>query len=287
LRTIAHISDLHFGTEDPVLVEGIIGDLLGVAPDLVAVSGDLTQRARSRQFAAARAFLERIPFPKIVVPGNHDIPLFDVFRRFLLPLERYRRHITSDLAPLFEDSGIVVLGVNTARSLTWKNGRISREQMDGIRQSLCSRPDTLFKILLAHHPFIPPPDDPSPALVGRGLEALKVAEDCGADLVLAGHLHVGYTGDVRAHHLSIRRSILVAQAGTAISRRRRTEANSYNLVRIDPAAAGGCRVVFHVRAWDGARFAPSRTVAYQMRDQEWREVETAAEEAAAPQGKKR
>ena len=281
MRVLAHISDLHFGREDPVVAEALVRDLRVVRPHLVAVSGDLTQRARRAQFAAARAWLDRIPLPILVIPGNHDIPLFDVVRRFLRPLTRYRRRITPDLAPFHLDAELAVLGLNTARSNVWKNGRISVEQIETIRSRFCPLPGTLFKVIVAHHPFIPPPDDPSPPLVGRGLAALQVAADCGADLVLAGHLHVGYTGDVRAHHVSVRRSILVAQAGTAISHRTRGEANSYNVIRVDFP-----RVAFQVRAWDGRSFVPFRETRYMCEEEEWRKADEqeVAGEAVAGEG---
>ena len=183
------------------------------------VSGDLTQRARRRQFQAARAFLDRFPAPVLVVPGNHDIPLFDLARRFFRPLGRYRSLVTADLAPLFHDDEVAVLGVNTARSNVWKSGRLSLDQIDGIRARLSPLPPRVFKVLVTHHPFVPPPGTRAHRVVGRGLQALQVAEACGVDLLLAGHLHVGWSGDVRAHHLTIRRSILVVQAGTATSLR--------------------------------------------------------------------
>src|SRR5258705_9934060 len=122
MRTIVHLSDLHFGRVDHDLLDPLIQSVVAIKPDLVAVSGDLTQRARSHQFREARAFLDRLPQPQIVVPGNHDVPLHNVFSRFLQPLEKYRRYITVDLQPFFTDEEIAVLGVNTARSLTIKGG---------------------------------------------------------------------------------------------------------------------------------------------------------------------
>src|SRR5512132_2197917 len=129
MRTIAHLSDLHFGREDPVAVEALLDDLARVRPSVVAVSGDLTQRARVREFEKARAFLARVPFPKIVVPGNHDVPLFDVLRRFVSPLDRFRAYIPPSPDPIHVDAELVVVGISTARSLTWKSGRISHAQM--------------------------------------------------------------------------------------------------------------------------------------------------------------
>lgn len=136
MTTLAHISDLHFGTESPEIVEGLLEDLVSVEPTLVAVSGDLTQRARRKEFVAARLFLDRIPFPRLVVPGNHDIPLFDLLTRFTRPLARFRRYIDEDVDPFFSTDAVAVLGMNTARSNTWKDGRISLAQIDDVRRRL-------------------------------------------------------------------------------------------------------------------------------------------------------
>src|ERR687890_834447 len=130
MRTIVHLSDLHFGRVNPGLVDPLIRTVREVGPDLVAISGDLTQRARSHQFQQARSFLDSLPQPQIVVPGNHDIPLHNVFARFLEPLTKYKRYITEDLQPAYANEEVVVIGVNTARSLVFKGGRINRSQVD-------------------------------------------------------------------------------------------------------------------------------------------------------------
>lgn len=267
MRRLAHISDLHFGTEDPQMVEALVSDLQAINPHLLAISGDLTQRARRQEFAAARAFLDRLPFPKLIVPGNHDIPLYDIGRRFLRPLHRYRRYITDDLSPVFIDEEIAVLGINTARSATWKNGRISLDQIRGIRSTLCGPSNGRFRIVVTHHPFLPPPTGVSPHLVGRGPLALQTMQACEVDLLLAGHLHLAYSGDVRTYDLDVQRSILVAQAGTAISRRRRGEPNGFNVIDIDPAAA---RVTLHVRVWDETRFVEKSARTLIKENDAWR-----------------
>jgi len=127
MRTLVHLSDLHFGRVDPALVEPLIQLVGRIRPDVVVVSGDLTQRARTEQFKEARRFLDSLPAPQIVVPGNHDVPLHNVVSRFLQPLDKYRRYITDDLEPFYVDDAIAVLGINTARSLTIKRGRVSYE----------------------------------------------------------------------------------------------------------------------------------------------------------------
>jgi len=264
MPTIAHISDLHFGTEDAAVAEGLLADLIRLQPALVVNSGDLTQRARVRQFKAARDFLGRIPFPQLTVPGNHDIPFYDVMMRFFAPLSRYQQFINADLCPRFETPEFSVLGVNTSRSATWKNGRISIEQIEQIRGAFCTLPFERFKVLVTHHPFVPPPDDPSPALVGRGGDAIDVLDECGADLLLAGHLHRHYSADAKTHHVRIKRTILVAQAGTAISRRRRNEPNAYNLITLNPPD-----VEIQVRAWTGTAFEPLSATHYAKVENHW------------------
>lgn len=271
MRIIGHLSDLHFGTEDPRLLEAVLADLGELKPNVVAISGDLTQRARSRQFVAAAAFLRRIGSSVLVVPGNHDVSLHNPVKRFLRPLGGYRRFITNDLMPSLMDEEVALLGLNTTRTKSWKNGRISLAQMQGLRSVFCGTPPHLFKVLVTHHPFIPPPGHPSLRLVGRGTQALEVAEECGVDLALAGHFHLGYSADVRTHYLKVRRSILVVQAGTAISRRTRGESNTYNAILIDPP-----RLAITVRAWNGHRFAPISTTRYEKRQDEWCSVQGSA-----------
>lgn len=263
-RTIAHISDLHFGREDARVAEALLEDIVALEPSLVAVSGDLTQRARRREFVAARAFLDRLPFPRVVVPGNHDVPLYNVLHRMARPLDRYRELITHDLSPAFVDDGIAVLGLNTARSLTIKGGRLSDEQIGDVRDRLCPIGGDVFKVVVTHHQFIPPPGERTSDLVGRAPRALAALASCGVDLLLAGHLHVGYTGDVRAYHPTVSRSIVVAQAGTAISTRGRGEPNGYNFI-----TASRDEMAIATRTFDGGAFAESGVTRYARRSGDW------------------
>jgi len=266
MRRLAHISDLHFGREEPAVVEGLLADLAEAKPDLVVVSGDLTQRARRAQFRACAAFLERLPAPRLVVPGNHDIPLYDVARRFLDPLGRYRRFIGA-LEPLYADPELAVLGLDTVRPTRWVDGRVSAAQVEHIRTRLGPLPPEVFKVIVTHHPFVPAPRDPSPARIEGAPAALAAAEAAGVELFLAGHLHAGYLADLRQHHASLRRSILVAQAGTAVSNRRRGEPNGYNLITIAPPDFS-----FEVRAWDGTRFQTRTVDPYRRGATGWRKV---------------
>jgi 3',5'-cyclic AMP phosphodiesterase CpdA len=233
MRTIVHLSDIHFGRAHPHVIDPLVEAVTKINPDLVAVSGDLTQRARSHQFKEAHAFLDRLPRPQIVVPGNHDVPLHNVFARFLQPLRKYRRYITNDLRPFYHDEEIAVLGVNTARSLTIKGGRINEEQVAWVRERLCAAEPGAVKVVVTHHPFDLPEGHDERALVGRARLAMEQLASCGADLFLAGHLHVSQTTHSATRYKIKGHSALVVQAGTAASSRVRGEENSFNVLRID------------------------------------------------------
>jgi 3',5'-cyclic AMP phosphodiesterase CpdA len=264
MKKIIHISDLHFGTEEKNIADGLLRDINQLSPDLVIVSGDLTQRARINQFKAAKEYLDKIAYKKIIVPGNHDIPLFDIFNRFFLPLNRYKKFITKNMSPLYKDDEIVVMGINSARSLTWKNGRISIEQIREIEKKLCTIKDSIFKIIVTHHPFIPPPGDPGIDLVGRSAKALVVIDECKVDLLLAGHIHHGYSGDVRPFYPKSKRSIVSVQAGTAISNRIREEPNAFNFISVTKEF-----FTVEIRIWNGNKFEKSGIISYKKKNDEW------------------
>ena len=233
MRTIAHLSDLHYGSINEQIVDPLIKTISQLAPDLVVVSGDLTQRARSEQFTEARAFLDSLPCPQIVVPGNHDVPFYNIFARFAHPLEKYRRYITDDLRPSYVDDEIAVLGVNTARALAFKGGRINETQVAWLRDRFCAVGTHIIKIVVTHHPFELPRDQDKGDLVGRARMALEQLATCGADVFLAGHLHISRADHMAKRYKAGGLSSVVVQAGTATSTRKRGEVNSFNLIRID------------------------------------------------------
>ncbi len=269
MRRIVHISDLHFGRHDPPVERALCESIMADAPSLIVVSGDLTQRARADQFAAARAFFAKLPFPKLIVPGNHDMPFYNVIARFAAPLARYRRFIHTELCPMWKDDELAVLGLNTARSLAFRNGRISWAQM-GFAQARFARVRAeLFRVLVTHHPFVTDTGSNS-ALVGRGASALEVLADSGVHLLLTGHLHRGFVHEVTAHYPALKRSMLVVQAGTAMSTRLRGEANSYNLVTIDLP-----RLTSTARSFDGTRFVDYESSSFQLVASRWRPMQGA------------
>ncbi len=247
MRTLLHLSDLHFGRVNSALVNPLLEVAQRLAPDLTVISGDFTQRARRLEYKAAQAFLARLTKPRLVVPGNHDIPLWDVIRRFASPLGRYRRYITGDLAPFFRDEEIAVLGINTARSLTRKYGRINERQIAHARAVFAEAGTGLTKVVVTHHPFDLPPGTHH-RLVGRSAMAMRGLAAAGVDLILSGHLHLQHTGLTAKRYRIEGHSALVAQTGTTISTRGRGEANSFNFIRIEPAA-----IEIEAYLWEPAR----------------------------------
>lgn len=256
MRTLVHLSDLHFGKVDESLLEPLRALIHEIAPDVVVVSGDLTQRAKSEQFEEAKAWLDTLPGPQIIVPGNHDISLYNVFRRFVKPLERYKRYITDDLDPIYVDEEIAVLGVNTARSLTFKDGRVNKEQVASIKEQLAGLDPKITRIIVTHHPFDLPVHHDEDDLVDRAPMAMKAFADCGVDLLLSGHMHTSHAGNTSERYQLSEYAALVVQAGTATSTRGRGEVNSFNVVRVEHE-----RVEVDRYGWDevGRQFSLMKT----------------------------
>ena len=270
MARLIHLSDLHFGAHDPRLVDAVERRVGEEKPDLVVISGDFTQRARTEQFKEACEFLERLRdagHDVLAVPGNHDVPLYDVLRRFLSPLTRYKRFIDDELCPLHELSGATVLGINTARSLTFKDGRISHEQMAFIRETFERTDPNSLRVLVTHHPLFALPVGDGPELgkaIGRQEHALDAAADAGVDLMLAGHNHRASAHS--AKDLVTRAgSALVIQAGTATSTRLRDEEQSFNLIE-----TSGDNVTLTVQAWAGDRFASVNAQRFVREGDHWR-----------------
>ena len=268
MTRIVHLSDLHFGAHDERLVEAVEWQVDKLKPDLVVISGDFTQRARTEQFRQACQFLEDLRdrgHEVLGVPGNHDVPLYDVLRRFLSPLARYRRFIDDTLCPFIELTGVAVLGINTARSLTFKDGRINRDQVAFIRETFSRTPSEAFRVLVTHHPlFALTVGDEVERAVGRQELALDAIEEVGVDMLLAGHAHHASSQD--AGDLVTRAGgVLVVQAGTATSTRVREQEQSFNTIDIEQRAA-----TVTVHAWDGEDFKAKDAQRYGWHEGRWR-----------------
>jgi len=271
MARIAHLSDIHFGAHDPAVVAGAEAWLAEERPDLVVVSGDFTQRAKVEQYREAGAFLDRIEaegLKTLGVPGNHDVPLYDVIQRFTRPLHRYRRYIDDDLCPWFESERLAVLGINTARSLTFKDGRISHAQMAIIRERFADVAPGKTRVLVTHHPLFGMPlgegTEPSEP-VGRHGEALQAIADAGVHILLAGHFHRSFAESAR-RMVKNAGPALVIQAGTATSTRlRHGETQSFNLIETHHDRDVEVRVI----AWDGAAFQGKSSARYLFDGENW------------------
>lgn len=232
MRTIVHLSDLHTGRLDPEVVAPLVSAIRGASPDLVVISGDLTQRATAAEFRQAREFLDALGTRLLTIPGNHDVPLWNVAARFLAPLERYKRYITTDLAPVHSDDEMIVVGVNTTRSFTVGEGRINAAQVEALLTRLASARPGATRIVVTHHPFDLPPGVRETRLLGRAPVAMARLAEAGADLFLSGHLHVSHVSHSAERYRIAGHSALIVQAGT-VSMRGRGEEPSFNVLRLD------------------------------------------------------
>ena len=270
MSSIAHLSDVHFGHHDPAVVAAIHAFLERRRPDLVVISGDFTQRARVAQYREACEFVERLEaagLAIVAVPGNHDVPLYDIARRFLRPLDRYRRFIDDDLCPWWENHDLAVLGINTARSFTFKDGSVSFDQMHRIRTCFRDVADGKTRILVTHHPLYEMPlgDEDAPTRVaGRSHDALAAAADAGVDVLLAGHFHRSFGKSAR-EMVETARPALVIQAGTASSTRLRGgEQQSFNWIE-----TGDGSIVLQVFGWESGKFVGGEPVRFDFDGEHW------------------
>ncbi len=234
MARLIHISDLHFGRTRPELLRPLIDLLNEVDADVIAISGDLTQRARSSQFRAARAFIDRLEAPVLVVPGNHDVPLDDVFTRMLFPYRRYRKWIDRDLEPHFENDEITVTGMNTVNPYAWQRGSVGSRAIRRVCRAFASAQRNggdRVRIVVAHHPFEHQPTD-SKVLMKGAEKAVDALSDCGADVILTGHLH-SWRAEPFAERVG-RRGALQVHAGTGLSTRLRGEENDFNVLTVQP-----------------------------------------------------
>ncbi|MEJ5989265.1 metallophosphoesterase [Ramlibacter sp. PS3R-8] len=251
MTVLLHISDTHFGTEEPPVVAAVQQLVRDEKPDIVILSGDITQRARSAQFAAARRFCDSLGVAHLLtLPGNHDIPLYNVAARLFSPYGKYMNCFGRDLEPEIELVDVLVIGVNTTRPRRHKDGEVSSGQIQRVVDRLRTRRPDQLRIVVTHQPAcVMRPEDEKDRLHG-GEKAVVAWSGAGADLVLGGHIHLPYVSDICALAHGAPRTMYCVQAGTAVSHRvRHGTPNSLNIIRWDPPAAGAVRAC-RVERWD-------------------------------------
>ena len=233
MSVVLHVSDPHFGTEVTAVTDALQQLVRVQKPDMVVLSGDITQRARRGQFRAARRFVDRLAVPSVLVlPGNHDIPLFNVIARVFFPYANYQRAFGADLHPNFASEDLLVVGVNTTRPYRHIDGEISAEQIHQVAVRLREAAPRQLRMVVTHQPvYVTRPEDEKNLLHGYQ-HAVRAWAQAGADLFLGGHIHLPYVCPLRQHLHDLPRRVWVVQAGTAVSTRIRWGApNSINLIR--------------------------------------------------------
>jgi 3',5'-cyclic AMP phosphodiesterase CpdA len=263
MRRVAHLSDLHFGTEMPHVLEELAASVREFSPDLLVVTGDLTQRARRAQFENARRFLDSLAFPQLIIPGNHDIaPVYRPIQRLLAPYSRYHRFIHRELDGAFYDDELLVLAFSSVQPFRWKEGTISRRQLGWISE-YAQRFPTQLRMLAAHHPLVQAETTRPTRRLRRHSALMNVLEQADIAVCLSGHLHTSFSG-LAVTPLDEAGSVLAVHASTATSTRLRGHANAYNrltlnasLLRIDAVA------------WDGSTFQTLATSAYERKAGIW------------------
>lgn len=254
MTRLAHLTDLHFGASDPSVVASLMADLACVAPDLVVITGDLTQSGSRREFAEAREFVDALPARAFIVPGNHDVPSRSLLTRATRPYDRFRRYLDSEPDPQLETHGLALAGINTARRAragwNWSLGSVSRVQIDR-SVAFLQREDDAFRVLALHHPLVAVGGGQSHKTAKRAGRLLDAMLRTGTDLILCGHSHRPLILELGAGERLDQRTLIV-QSSTATSHRQRGQANGYTVIDV---ADGEFAVT--PRTYDGQRFAQS------------------------------
>ncbi|MFP3943161.1 MAG: metallophosphoesterase family protein [Alphaproteobacteria bacterium] len=252
-RTFVHLSDLHFGRTEARLTHGLLAELHKLEPEVTVISGDLTQKAKRREFEEAVEFMEHMPGAPFVVPGNHDLPGWNVIGRFLRRFARFRRYIGPEMNPVYQDEDLALVGLNTARTLVyhwnWSHGRVSHSQLDTVAETFGDAPESALRVVVMHHPMAAPEHKPNQKLVGRARRAAEGFAQAQTDMVLTGHLHTVLVSDLRSSYPDIGRSIWSFQGGTSLSDRLRGEPNSFRMFRWSAP-----RLRTELFEWTGRRF---------------------------------
>ena len=254
--TLVHISDPHFGTENPKIADRLIEEIHEINPSVVIVSGDLTQRAFKKQFAKAKKFLDRINFPKVIIPGNHDIPLFNIFQRFINPYKNYKEYISAEQYPEFNSENISLVGVNSCSPFRSQSGRIKDYDIGYLREHFSKENPEKIRGVVIHHNIFPFEEIKGSSALVNADKFLAAMNKCGVDIIFAGHLHKSLAHTY--NEAGIENNVLVLQAGTCISRRLREEDNTYLVVKTNKE-----EINVNFRIYNGSGYEVTNTRKFQ------------------------
>lgn len=244
MSVLLQISDTHFGTEQTLVLEALVALALQLRPDVVVLSGDITQRAVAAQFRQARHFVDRLMAPVVAIPGNHDIPLINIAARLLSPYARYRLAFGDNLEPVFNTVDLLVVCVNTTRAYRHQHGDVSQAQIDRVVQLLQTATAGQLRVVVVHQPIAVINAEDKVDQLRNHASAQKQWAAAGADLVMGGHIHLPYTLALSG----LDRPMWAVQAGTGVSTRVRAGVpNSVNVVRWGSSVAVG---LCHIEQWD-------------------------------------
>ena len=259
MTTLLQISDLHFGTEQPHVMQALLALANEKKPDVLVVSGDITQRATHKQFSHARAFCDRFGIAHMLsLPGNHDIPLYNLLARLVRPYAAYQQAFGDVLEPELTTPSLCLVTVNTTRWWRHKNGEVSQAQIAQVCRQLSRATAQQLRVVVVHQPVhVLRPQDEHDRL--RGWQpAVQAWAAAGADIVMGGHIHLPYVCELSSTASGLSRRLWCVQAGTAVSSRTRREApNSVNLIKFSPVADG---VRCSVERWDYEKAKPGSEV---------------------------
>lgn len=254
MKKILHLSDLHFGTEIPHIFEALIPDCQRLNPDIIIISGDLTQRAKHDQYDAAKQFIDNFEGKVILcVPGNHDISFYNLFERFLYPFAKYQKWIAPDVYHHYSDDELSILGINSVTAFKPLGGYVTERQLELVGDYFKTQASNVVRIIVMHHNLI---SSERHRIINDADKILARFADAGVNLVLSGHTHFPCIEKVQKQF--IKHNLYVMTAGTAISTRTKAP-NSYNVLEINKN-----EFTFLVREFDGNRFSDGFSSTYPL-----------------------
>lgn len=274
MRRIVHISDLHFGNNDPALLSPLRKAIESIDPHFLVISGDLVEHASNGEFEQAQDFLLTLPKPQMVVPGNHDLAFYNFFQRAFVGLATYKKYITDNLQPEYQDDEIAILGANTSRVWPIRGGSLSSLQLEQLTKDFAAISEEKVRILVTHHPFDLPEDQGRRLIVGHARRSITRLAPL-VDIMMAGHIHLSSTGSTATHYKTEGHAMTFVQAGTAVSNRDKGETNSFNSLRVTSVKEGGKAVTVDRFTWrkESGEFYCKCSTGFSLQSEGWARVQ--------------